>query len=102
VLEFILYKQPPNPVTAYQTAFTQAGINCQLVALAPTLDKIMDRIQQRGRENDLTNLAARRKNALHQLDCLDATYIQPYVIDSTDMSLDELNSYCKQLFDRNN
>lgn len=89
VLEFILYKNPPNPLTAYLDRMESDGVNYKVVALKPTVDEIMRRIKTRGREDDLNDLENRRTFAEHQLKCLEQDYIAEWVVDA-DVSLERL------------
>lgn len=92
VLEFILYKDPPNPLTAYTNALSQNSIQYDVVALKPTLEEILRRIQKRGRPEDLHRLNNdvddKRRNAENQLRCLESHYMdREWIIDSTDKSV---------------
>lgn len=100
VLEFILYKTPPNPLTAYREFCNQASIQHRVVALAPSTDEIIKRMRRRGRENDLADMEGRRRDAEHQLACLEADYIRPYVIDTSSVSIEELSRHCQKVINQ--
>jgi adenylate kinase family enzyme len=93
VLEFILYKAPPNPLTAYTNLLDKKSVDSTVVALGPNKDKIIERMKIRGRESDMNNLEERQKNIEHQLNCLN-TVRKEWIIDSSDTSLEELYEYC--------
>lgn len=89
VVEFILYKNPPNPLTNYLYTLRQSDIVHTVVALKPSLDTILDRQKVRGRTNDIENRDENRKHAQNQLDCLNADYIKDTVIDTTSLSIED-------------
>ncbi len=93
ILEFILYKLPPNPLTAYIDLLDKESIDSTVVALAPSKDKIIERMTTRGRDSDLNNLDERRRNIEHQLNCL-VEIKDEWIIDSSNKSLEELYEYC--------
>jgi adenylate kinase family enzyme len=93
VLELILYKAPPNPLTAYQQILTDNGLTCTTVVLELTVDEILERLQRRGRPNDLVALDARRADAHHQLGVL-ASVDPASRVDATGMTVDELCAEC--------
>lgn len=87
ILEFILYKQPPNPLSNYQQALEAEHVPFGTVVLKPNLETVMERIKQRARQNDLEHMDDRRKEAEHQLGVLSADFIKPeWVIDPSNMS----------------
>jgi len=95
VLEFILYKQPPNPLTAYQEMLSESSIKFGTLVLKPSVDEIMSRVVRRGRPNDIDNLENRRAEAENQLSVLDSEHINPdWVIDPTDVAVEVLASKC--------
>jgi len=95
VLEFILYKDPPNPLTAYQTLLTGHAVTFHTIALKPSVEEIITHMKHRGRATDLNNLQGRRKDAENQLRCLEAAYVKnEWIIDPTNMSLKELHKKC--------
>lgn len=84
VVELILYRPPPSPLTAYQQAFAAHGIAHATIALRPDVATIVDRLRTRGRPTDLADLDRRRWDAVHQLRCLDPEHLGPaWVIDPT-------------------
>jgi predicted kinase len=98
VLELILYRPPPNPVTAYQEALAGHGITCTTVALRPTVEVILRRMEQRGRPTDLADLEARRAQAEWQLACLDPAHLAgAHVLDATDATVADLSRQCLDL-----
>jgi adenylate kinase family enzyme len=93
VLELILYKPPPNPLTAYQQVLSDNAVHGATVVLRPTVDEVVERLQRRGRPNDLAALDARRADAEHQLRVLDA--VDPdSVVDVAGSTVDELCAEC--------
>ena len=94
-LEFILYKDPPNPLTAYQELLSDSLIAFNTVVLKPSVDEILRRMQARGRPNDLKDLELRRSQAEHQVQRLETKHIDPrWVIDPTGLSIDEVVHQC--------
>jgi adenylate kinase family enzyme len=91
VLEFILYKDPPNPLTAYQEALSSKQIAFDVIALKPSIDEILTRIQKRGRPDDLIHLEQKRRDAENQIRYLESPYINAdWIIDSTDIPVNDL------------
>jgi adenylate kinase family enzyme len=91
VLEFILYSEPPNPLTVYTEFLTKSSIPYQIIALRPSVEEILRRLKSRGRPNDVSNLEARRKDAENQIRRLGSDYIKPeWIIDPTDLTIEEL------------
>lgn len=70
VVEFIVYKRPPNALSAYRAALDAAGVTHATIVLAPPVEMIVDRMRERGRPGDLADLDRRRTEAEQQLDCL--------------------------------
>lgn len=89
VLEFILYKNPPNPLTEYVERLQKAGIEYNVVALKPSLEEILKRRQKRGRDHDIQNISENTEHAKHQLHCLEEDYIKAFTIDSTNLSVED-------------
>jgi predicted DNA-binding protein (MmcQ/YjbR family) len=89
VLELILYKAPPNPLTAYQDLLADDGIGFATVVLEPTVDEVLERLQRRGRPNDLAALDARRTDAERQVEVL-ATVDRASRIEVAGMTVDAL------------
>lgn len=94
VLEFILYKNPPNPLTEYLQKLQDSSIDHQVVALKPSLEELVNRIRKRGRPEDLGDISSRRTHAEQQLRCLELEYVADYVVDATSLSVDELCTLC--------
>lgn len=91
-LEFILYyPDKPNPLTNYQEALAKRGINVRILALKPSVDEIIKRLEKRGRPNDINDLEARRKDAEHQVSCLEAEYIEAkWIVDPTGIQVEDM------------
>ena len=88
VLEFILYKQPPNPLTAYQAALRRHLVTFETVVLRASVEAVLSRMERRGRATDLADLEARRPDVINQWMQTEEDYIDPrWLIDSTDLSL---------------
>lgn len=94
VLEFILYKDPPNPLTEYQKALEAKSLQYETIALKPSLEEIVRRLNERGRDEDIKDMENRRKFAQTQIRCLESEYIAQFVVDSTNLSVDELSDLC--------
>jgi adenylate kinase family enzyme len=98
VLEFILYKNPPNPLTAYIESLAGNSVSFGVVALKPSADVIIARMKHRGRPNDLNKLESRRVDIDNQLLCLEAEYIKPeWLIDATNLSIEDLYERCLKI-----
>lgn len=91
-LEFILYyPKKPNPLSNYIDRLIADKFNFKVIALKPSVEEIMKRLKKRGRLEDLNNLEARRKDALNQVACLEANYINPdWIVDPTNLSVEQL------------
>ena len=86
VVEFILFHKPPKPLLDYQSFLAESGIPFETRVLRPSLETILLRAGQRGRETDLNDADCFKSNALHQLDC--ASSVDPgLVIDTSGDSL---------------
>jgi adenylate kinase family enzyme len=97
VLEFILYKQPPNPLTNYQRLLSDSSIQFRTVVLKPSVDEIKQRLMKRGRPNDIARIDERMTNVVSQLSILEADFIDPdWVIDPTTIPVEELYAKCLQ------
>jgi adenylate kinase family enzyme len=98
VLEFILYKPPPNnPLTSYQDALSRRQIGFETVVLRPTVGEILARMTRRGRPSDVNRLELRTRDAEHQVAVIGTPFIEPgWVVDSTDMTVDELYRVCRR------
>ena len=98
-LEFILYKGPPNPLTAYQEQLAGNGISFETLVLWPSsLDEIMRRVKERGRPNDLARPEERRFGAEHQVAVLQSASVRPaWVVDPTNMTVEAIyNAWLSQ------
>lgn len=94
VLEFILYRPPPNPLTAYQELLAAHGISGATVVLRPTVEEVLRRMAHRGRPSD-ADLDARRLDAEGQVGILELGFVDPgWVVDPTDRTVDELVEEC--------
>ncbi len=91
-LEFILYKEPPNPLTAYQEQLAGSGISFETLVLWPSsLDEIMRRVKERGRPDDLAKPEERRFGAERQVAVLQSASVRPaWVVDPTNMTVEAI------------
>ncbi len=95
VLEFILYKEPPNPLTTYQAALSDNSIKFGTIALAPSVDEILKRLDMRGRPDDLGDPVERRRNVEYQVSVVRSEAINPeWIVDPTNMTIDALGEIC--------
>jgi adenylate kinase len=98
-LEFILYKPPPNPLTAYQDVLAEHGITYRTIALKPPVEEVVRRLMRRGRPQDLNELERRRIDAAHQVRIVESDDVDPaWVLDPTGMTLDDLCGECFSRF----
>lgn len=87
VLEFILYKRPPNPLTAYHEGLSQNGTPFETIVLRPDVEQILRRIKGRARPSDLGQLEQRRLDSESQVEVIRTSDIDPsWVLDTTKMS----------------
>jgi adenylate kinase family enzyme len=101
LLEFILYAEPPNPLSAYQQAFADNSVNCQAIVLKPSVPEILRRIAARGRPVDLQRLPERRHEVQHQVRVLESDAMRSYrVIDTTDLSVEKVYRTCLESLGR--
>jgi hypothetical protein len=92
-LDLILYKVPPNPVTAYRAALDAAGVPHRTVVLRPGVYEILRRMRERGRPRDVFALDQRQVDATWQLGVIDRCGLpKGDVIDPTGVPVDELVS----------
>lgn len=92
-LDLILYKVPPNPVTAYRAFLDAAGVPHRTVVLRPGVHEILRRMRERGRPRDVYALDQRQVDATWQLGVIDRCgFPEGDVIDPTDVPVDELVS----------
>jgi adenylate kinase family enzyme len=90
VLEFILYSEPPNPLTTYESGLAEHFVAVDVVVLKPTVSEILRRIVTRGRPRDLQHLQERRREVEHQIRILESDAMgSRRIIDTTDLSVDE-------------
>ena len=54
----------------------------------------MRRMKRRGRENDLKNIEGRRTDVERQLRCLENDEVSPWVVDSTQIPVEDLFQEC--------
>lgn len=91
VLEFILYKLPPNPLSFYIEQLKALGINFDVVVLKPDVETIIERMVKRGRASDLAEMKTRKTYAISQIACLNDTSIKPeWVINPAGLTADKL------------
>src|SRR5262249_3062082 len=88
VLEFILYKPAPNPLTAYEDGLGGVSASVTTVALTASVAEILNRMKRRRRQTDLADVEGRRRNAEHQVRVLESGD-PSCVIDSTELSIDD-------------
>jgi deoxyadenosine/deoxycytidine kinase len=97
VLEFILFSEPPNPLSAYERALADHLVAVEVVVLKPSVPEILRRIATRGRTRDLQDLAARRRDVEHQIRILESGAMSTRrIIDTTDLSVSETYQACLQ------
>lgn len=97
VLELILYRTPPSPLTAYQEVLSAHGIEHETVVLRPSVAEILRRMAQRGRPTD-ADVARRRLDAVRQLGVLGPDHVDPAcIIDPTGVPVEAL---CDQVLAR--
>ena len=95
VLEFILYAEPPNPLSAYLRAFADHSIACRVILLKSSIPEILRRIATRRRPEDLQRLPDRRQDVEHQVRVLESDAMRSYrVIDTTYLSVEETYRIC--------
>lgn len=69
-LEFILFHNPPWPLTAYQSFLAEKHVPVETRIIRPTLEQLVERALRRGRASDVSTMGAFRANAAHQLSCI--------------------------------
>jgi hypothetical protein len=95
VLEFILYSEPPNPLTAYEEALTDHAVAFGVIALRPSVCEILRRMEVRGRLRDLDDLPRRRRETEHQVRLLESEAMRGRnVIDTTHLSVGDTYQIC--------
>ena len=101
MLEFILYAEPPNPLSAYQQAFFDNSVSCEVIVLKPSVTEILRRIGARGRPGDLQRLPERQHEIEHQVLVLESDAMRSHrVIDTTDLSVEEVYRTCLESLGR--
>ena len=95
VLEFILYSQSPNPLSAYLRACSDHSMTCRVIVLKPSIPEILRRIEARGRPGDLRRLPELRHDIEHQVRVLESDTFRSYrVIDTTDLPVEAVYRIC--------
>jgi adenylate kinase family enzyme len=95
VLEFILYRLPPSPLTVYRDVLREHAVAHDTIVLQPTIDEIISRTTARGRPTDLADLGRRRMDAALQRGCLRPEHVDPaLIVDSTELTADALLDLC--------
>ena len=101
VLEFIVYSEPPNALSAYEKALTEDRAAFEVLALRPSVAEIVRRMEVRGRPGDLENLPRRRQEAGRQVRLLETdAMLSRTVIDTTDLSVGEIYASCRERLGR--
>lgn len=99
-LEFILYKAPPNPLTAYQKVLAENGITCRTIVLKPAVEEVVRMMMHRGRPRDLSDVERRRRDAAHQVKIVESDDVDPaWILHPTDRTLDDLCRECLARFE---
>jgi adenylate kinase family enzyme len=88
VLEFILFDNPPQPLFDYQNFLADRLIPFETRVLRPSLEALLQRAIQRGREEDLQQPECFKVNAQHQLDCISSVNPE-WIIDSSADSFEQ-------------
>jgi adenylate kinase family enzyme len=101
VLEFILYAEPPNPLSAYQRALDDNSVAYGVIVLKPSVAEVMRRIAVRGRAGDLQRLVEREQDVEHQMQVLESETLRSYrFVDSSDLSVEEATWACLESLGR--
>jgi undecaprenyl-diphosphatase len=102
VLEFILYSEPPKPLSAYEAVLTDHAVAFEVIALKPSVAEILRRMAARGRPRDTDQLSERRREAEHQTRILesDAVRLAPVIIDNTHLSVGATYHVCLERLGR--
>jgi hypothetical protein len=91
VLEFIVYREPPNSLTAYEERLRAQAATFATIGLLPSVDEIMRRMRRRGRSSDLDCIDERRSHAERQRQSLRVQPIASHaVIDPAQFEIDDL------------
>jgi adenylate kinase family enzyme len=99
-LDFILYENPPQPITYYQTELVRLEVEVITRVLCPSVETIMARQASRANSHDTeVEISERRHNAEHQVRCAKSEHIDTaWMVDSSDLSLEEVyNRYFASL-----
>ena len=95
VLEFILYAEPPNPLSSYEHALADNSVAYEVIVLKPSVAEVMRRIAIRGRAGDLQRLVERKQDVEHQMQVLESGTLRSYrAIDSSALSVEEVTQAC--------
>ena len=95
VLEFILYAEPPNPLSAYEQALDDNSVAYEVIVLKPSVAEVMRRIAVRGRAGDLQRLVELEQDIEHQMQVLESETPRSYrFVDSSDPSVEEATRAC--------
>ena len=95
VVEFILYAEPPNPLSAYENALDDNSVAYEVIVLKPSVAEVMRRIAVRGRAGDLQRLVERELDVEHQMQVLESGILRSYrFVDSSDLSVEEATWAC--------
>lgn len=88
-LEFILFHNPPQPLFDYQSFLVDQGIAFATRILRPSLETLIQRAIERGRDEDLNQPELFKANAQHQLQCISA--VDPaWIVDNSSDSLEQI------------
>ncbi len=92
VLDFIIYEDPPQPLLFYRAELSKRGVPVEVTLLRPTVDEILRRQSMRANRHDTeVPESERRRHAENQVHCLSSAHIEePWIVDPTDMSVEEL------------
>lgn len=91
VLEFILYKASPNPLTNYIDLADTHDLDYKVVVLRPSSEVILQNIEKRGRSHDLEDLEQTTREVADQLAHANSSHINPgWVVDPSGMTVEEL------------
>jgi adenylate kinase family enzyme len=97
VLEFVVYSEPPNALSAYEEALTTLQVAFEVLALRPSVAEIIRRMEFRGRPEDLEDLQRRRREAERQVRVLEPDGTRSWtVLDTTDLTVGEICRICLQ------
>jgi adenylate kinase family enzyme len=90
VFEFLVFDNPPTPITWYQKALKKEKVKVITRVLRPSIEELLRRQKVRGRKREMKDIEKQRKNAKHQLKCLHAKMInKKWVINPAGRTLEE-------------